>query len=101
VVSQVILLKDCPNRGDHCGKKGNVNIVITSNEEDKGYGNLPLTFSFFQSPSWWIDTGANVHVCSDINMFSCYQVTRDSFILMGNASHAFVHSVGADLGTNH
>jgi hypothetical protein len=48
--------------------------VIASNEEDKGYGNLPFIFSVFRSPSWWLDTGANVHVCSDINLFSSYQV---------------------------
>jgi hypothetical protein len=83
--------KDCPDRADHRGKKGNVNTVIASNEEDKGYGNLPFIFSVFQSPSWWLDTGANVHVCSDINLFSSYQGARDSSVLMGNGSHAFVH----------
>jgi hypothetical protein len=65
--------KDCPDRADRRGKKGNVNTVIASNEEDKGYGNLPFIFSVFQSPSWWLDPGANVHVCSDINLFSSYQ----------------------------
>jgi hypothetical protein len=61
--------KDCPDRADRRGKKGNVNTVIASNEEDKGYGNLPFMFSVFQSPSWWLDSGANVHVCSYINFF--------------------------------
>jgi hypothetical protein len=42
--------KDCPNRADRRGKKGNVNTVVASNEEDKGYGNLPFIFSVFQSP---------------------------------------------------
>jgi hypothetical protein len=65
--------KDCPDRADRRGKKGNVNTVIASNEEDKGYGNLPFIFLVFQSPSWWLDTGANIHVCSDINLFSSYQ----------------------------
>jgi hypothetical protein len=86
--------KDCPDRADRRGKKGNVNTVIASNEEDKGYGNLPFIFSVFQSPSWWLDTGANVHVCSDINLFSSYQDVRDSSILMGNGSHASVHGTG-------
>jgi hypothetical protein len=39
--------KDCPDRADRRGKKGNVNTVITTNEEDKGYGNLPFVFSVF------------------------------------------------------
>jgi hypothetical protein len=86
--------KDCPDRADRRGKKGNVNTVIASNEEDKVYGNLPFIFSVFQSPSWWLDTGANVHVCSDINLFSSYQGARDSSILMGNGSHASIHGIG-------
>jgi hypothetical protein len=73
---------------------GNVNTVIASNEGDKGYGNLPFIFSVFQSLSWWLDIGANVHVCSDINLFSSYQGARDSSILMGNGSHASVHDIG-------
>ena len=36
-----------------------------------GYGNyLPSVFSVFQSNDWGIDTGANIHVCTDISMFS-------------------------------
>jgi hypothetical protein len=38
--------------------------------------------------------GANVHVCADISMFSYYQAARDSSVLMGNGSHAFVRGVG-------
>nr|CAE01581.2 OSJNBa0068L06.7 [Oryza sativa Japonica Group] len=47
-----------------------------------------------QSTNWWVDTGANVHVCADISLFSSYQVARGSTILMGNGSHASVHGVG-------
>jgi hypothetical protein len=39
--------KDCPDRVDHRGKKGNVNIVIASNKGDKGYCNLPFIFLVF------------------------------------------------------
>jgi hypothetical protein len=86
--------KEFPGRADRRGKKGNVNTVIASNEGDKGYGNLPFVFSVFQSPSWWLDTGVNVHVCSDINLFSSYQGARDSSVLMGNESHASIHGIG-------
>ena len=58
-----------------------------------GYENLPSVFSVFQSTNWWIDTGANVHVCTDISMFLSYQVVYDSFILMGNGSHASVRGI--------
>jgi hypothetical protein len=48
----------------------------------------------FQSTTWWLDSGANVHVCSDASLFSSYQVTQDSSMMMGNGSHASVHGVG-------
>jgi hypothetical protein len=86
--------KDCLDRAHRRGKKGNVNTLVASNEGDKGYCNLPFIFSVFQSPSWWLDTGANVHVCSNINLFSSYQGARDSSVLMGNGSHASVHGIG-------
>jgi hypothetical protein len=61
--------KDCPERADRRGKEAkNVNVVTASNTD--GYGNLFTVLSVFQSPSWWIDTGANVHVCADISMFT-------------------------------
>ena len=44
--------------------------------------------------SWWFDTGANVHVCADISLFSSYQAIQGSSVLMGNGSHASVHGVG-------
>jgi hypothetical protein len=48
----------------------------------------------FQSTTWWLNSGANVHVCSDASLFSSYQVTQDSSMMMGNGSHASVHGVG-------
>jgi hypothetical protein len=62
--------------------------------ETSGYNFLPLVFSVFQSTSWWLDTGANIHVCSDATLFSSYQTARNSTVMMGNGSHATVHSVG-------
>jgi hypothetical protein len=38
--------------------------------ETSGYNSLPSVFSVFQSTRWWLDTGANVHVCSDATLFS-------------------------------
>jgi len=63
--------KECPERADHKGKKKNANLMTTSNADD-WYGNLPTILSMFQSPSWWVDTGTNIHVCADISMFSSY-----------------------------
>ena len=66
---------------------------MTASNTD-GYGNLPVVLSVFQSTCWWIDTGANVHVCYNISMFTSYQVTHDSSVLMGKGSHASVCGVG-------
>jgi hypothetical protein len=33
-------------------------------------------------------------VCSDASLFSSYQVTRDSSVMMENGSHASVRGVG-------
>jgi hypothetical protein len=72
-----------------------VNIVISSSGGGtSGYSNLPYSFLVFQSTTWWLDSGANVHVYSDASLFSSYQVVRDSSVMMENGSHAFVHGVG-------
>ena len=71
------------------------NIVIGDIEmKDIGYGLVPTILSVCHSPEWLIDTGANVHVCADASMFSSYQVTGTSPVLMGNWSHATVRGVG-------
>jgi hypothetical protein len=47
----------------------------------------------FQYTSCWLDTGANIYVCSDDSLFSSYQITRDFFVVIENGSHASVHGV--------
>jgi hypothetical protein len=48
----------------------------------------------FQSPNWWLDTGANIHVCANVSLFSSYQFLQGSSVLMGNGSHASIRGVG-------
>jgi len=70
--------KKCKN---HKGKKNqpghkSTNVTI-GNPSGSGYNNyLPSVFSVFQSNDWWIDTGANIHVCTDISMFILPDRTR-------------------------
>jgi hypothetical protein len=68
-------------------------VVSSSGGGTSGYGNLPYVFSVFQSTTWWLDSGANVHMYFDNSMFSSYQVTRDSSGMMENRSHASVHGI--------
>jgi hypothetical protein len=84
--------KDCPERADKKEKK-KVHLVTASSADD-GYINFSTVLSVFQSPSWWVDTGANIHVCVDISLFSSYQRLQGSSVLIGNGSHASVRDVG-------
>jgi transposase InsO family protein len=62
--------------------------------KNDGYGIFSTILLVCHPPEWWIDTGANIHLCADISMFSSYQVARASSVLMGNGSRAFVQGVG-------
>jgi hypothetical protein len=88
--------KKCPNckgRKPQPEQKTSNMVVSSSVGGTSEYGNLPYILSVFQSTTWWLDSGANVHVCSDASLFSSYQVTHDSSVLMGNGSHASVRGV--------
>jgi hypothetical protein len=79
---------NCPNRYDKRGNSGKTaNVVIAGDTEmkDVGYGIFPTVISVCNSHGWWIDTGANVHVCSDVSLFYYYQVARTCSVLMGTA----------------
>jgi hypothetical protein len=67
--------KKCPNRKGrkHQTEQKTVNMVVSnSGGGTSGYNNLPYVFSVFQSTTWWLDTGANVHVCSNVSLFPSY-----------------------------
>jgi hypothetical protein len=70
----------CPKRFDkrsHRNGGNSANVVVgDTNMKDAGYGIFSTILLVCHSPEWWIDTGANIHVCADISMFSSYQVAR-------------------------
>ena len=43
---------------------------------------------------WWIDSGANVHICSTSSWFSSLQVTCGGSVTMGNNAVAQVIGIG-------
>jgi hypothetical protein len=77
-------------------EKKTTNMVVSEIAEGtSGYGNLlPTVLSVCQSPEWWADTGASIHVCADICLFSSYHCKEVGALLMGNGSHARVLGVG-------
>jgi len=47
--------------------------MVEADGGTSGYGNLlPTVLLVCHSPDWWVDTGANIHVCADISLFSSY-----------------------------
>jgi len=48
----------------------------------------------FNSNDWFIDSGANVHVCADKKIFSLYQEKGTCIVSMGNGSIAHVLGEG-------
>jgi hypothetical protein len=70
-------------------------MVIGETAGTLRYGNILSTILLVcHSPKWWIDTGANIHVCADISMFSSYQAGGAGSLLTENGSHARVLGVG-------
>ena len=41
-----------------------------------------------------MDSGANIHVCADVSLFTSYQAGKIGALLMGNGSHARVLGAG-------
>ena len=77
-------------------EKKSANMVISENGGGtSGYGNsLPFVLSVCLSPEWWMDSGANIHVCADVSLFTSYQAGRTGALLMKNGSHARVLGAG-------
>jgi hypothetical protein len=91
------LAKNCRHRKNKDNEQKAVNVTIGKNGDEAGsagYGNLQFVFLAIQPTDWRVDTGANVHVCSDMSLFSSYQGARTSSILMGNGLAASVLGVG-------
>jgi hypothetical protein len=66
--------------------------MVVSEAEGSRYE--PKILLACQSIDWWLDTGANIHVCSDLNLFSTYHIANGCSVLMGNGSRAAVQGVG-------
>jgi transposase InsO family protein len=94
-VPRIIGQKKCPNSKGRKPKpeQKTANMVASTGYGTSGYGNLPSVLSVFQSSTWWLESSANIHVCSNVSLFSSYRITRDSSVIMGNESHASVHGV--------
>jgi hypothetical protein len=88
----------CPKRFDkrsHGNGGNSANVVVGDTDmKDARYDIFPTILSVCHLLEWWIVTGANIHVCVDISIFSSCQVAWAGSVLMGNGSRAFVQGVG-------
>ena len=48
----------------------------------------PLVNFTYQNEDWWLDSGANVHVCFDHKYFKSYQESSGRSVTLGNNSTA-------------
>jgi hypothetical protein len=85
------IARKCHQRKGKKGDQRTANVVV-SEAGESGYE--PKILLACQSTDWWLDTGANIYVCSDLNLFSTYQVANSCSVLMGNGSRAAVQGVG-------
>jgi hypothetical protein len=88
----VHIARKCHNRKGKkgCGQKS-ASVIVS---EARGFEYEPNILLACQSTDWWLDTGADVHVYSDLNLFSSYHVTDSCSILMGDGSRIVVHGIG-------
>jgi len=69
-------------------------VISETGGGTSGYGNsLPFVFSVYFLPEWWMDSGANIHACADVSLFTSYQAGGTEVLLTGNGSHARVLGV--------
>ena len=57
-------------------KKRNQQTWSLARLEEEHLGMVILYLLFFSvclSPEWWMDSGANIHVCADVSLFTSYQ----------------------------
>lgn len=68
-------------------------VTVGSNSlgDDERFVSINLEINLaYQSTNWWINIGANVHVCADKFLFPTYQVSIGNIVEMGNSTAIYV-----------
>ena len=72
-----------------------MNVLV---EKDDASGpsfryNSMINFTY-ENKDWWLDSGANIHVCFDFDFFKNYQKSSGGSVTLGNGSVAPVLGIG-------
>jgi hypothetical protein len=69
-------------------------VISETGGGTSGGGTSRPQISVCHSLEWWMDSGANIHICADVSLFTSYQVGGTGALLMGNGSYARILGVG-------
>ena len=78
------------------GPRAQVNVLVdgdNSAEPSFRYNRSLVNFTY-QDKDWWLDSGANIHVCFDRDLFKSYQKSSGGSVTLGNDSVAQVLGIG-------
>ncbi|KAI5350367.1 hypothetical protein L3X38_003258 [Prunus dulcis] len=82
------------NKGQS-GPKAQVNVLVDQDEPNLRYSFKPLVnVAYLSNSDWWLDSGANVHVCFDKRFFKNYQNSSGGSVTLGNDTVAQVRGIG-------
>ncbi|KAI5350435.1 hypothetical protein L3X38_003326 [Prunus dulcis] len=82
------------NKGQR-GPKAQVNVLVDQDEPNLRYSVNPLVnIAYLSNSDWWLDSGANVHVCFDKRFFKNYQNSSGGNVTLGNDTVAQVRGIG-------
>ncbi|KAI5333799.1 hypothetical protein L3X38_023931 [Prunus dulcis] len=85
------------NKGQS-GPKAQVNVLVDQDDQDEPnlrYSFKPLVnVAYLSNSDWWLDSGANVHVCFDKRFFKNYQNSSGGSVTLGNDTVAQVRGIG-------
>ncbi|KAI5353977.1 hypothetical protein L3X38_006871 [Prunus dulcis] len=80
------------------GPKAQVNVLVDQDDQDEPnlrYSFKPLVnVAYLSNSDWWLDSGANVHVCFDKRFFKNYQNSSGGSVTLGNDTVAQVRGIG-------
>ena len=72
-----------------------MNMILEKEELDRpSFRYNPNINFFFEYQDWWLDSGANIHVCFDCGYFKTFQKSSGGSVTLGNELIASILGIG-------